>query len=177
MSNNIVYRIVRIVCLVAYAMVLPCSCIGEEDFIEEVVVVGDCLPDFEITMNDGTAMTGTMLRRVPSVIMFFHTSCPDCRQTLPHMQRLYDKYVGRGVQFALISREEGEASVNAYWEENGFTMPYSAQDDRQVYELFAYRRVPRVYVSNATGIVYHIFTDNPTPTDEALDEAVRDVLE
>ena len=93
------------------------------------------------------------------------------------MQRLYDKYVGRGVQFTLISREEGEASVNAYWEENGFTMPYSAQDDRQVYELFAYRRVPRVYVSNATGIVYHIFTDNPTPTDEALDEAVRDVLE
>ena len=104
--------------------------------------------------------------------MFFHTACPDCQQTLPRVQRLYNGYASQGVQFALISREEGEATVAAYWEANGFTMPYSAQEDRKVYEKFAYSRVPRIYISNASGRVTHSFTDSPIPTDEMLEEGV-----
>ena len=168
-----IYRVGRMLCLIAWTLILPCSCIGEEEPTEEVVTVGDRLPNFEVTMNDGTTITGAMLRGTPSVVMFFHTSCPDCQQTLPRVQRLYDTYACSGVKFALISREDGEASVASYWEKHGLTMPYSAQEDRGIYELFAYQRVPRVYVSDATGTIRHIFTDNPTPTDEMLDEAVK----
>lgn len=174
-SYNMILHMGRMLCLLAWAMALPCSCIKEDEPDEEVVVVGDRLPDFEVTMSDSTTLTGAMLREGVSVVMFFHTACPDCQQTLPHMQRLYDEYANEGVRFALISREEGETSVAAYWKEQGLTMPYSAQDDRSVYELFAYRRVPRVYVSDATGTVRHIFTDDPTPTDEVLDEAIREL--
>ena len=169
------YSIIRLghrVCLLALAMIALGGCITEEEPTEEVVAVGSTLPDFEVTLNDGSTITGAMLRQTPSVVVFFHTACPDCQQTLPRVQRLYDAYASRGVQFALISREEGEASVAAYWETNGLTMPYAAQEDRTVYERFAYRRVPRVYVSNASGIVTHIFTDEPTPTDEDLNGAV-----
>ena len=130
--------------------------------------VGDKLPDFSVTMNDSSVVTGATLRKSASVIMFFHSSCPDCRQTLPHVQRLYNEYASRGVQFALISREEEETSVAAYWAEKEFTMPYSAQKDRRVYELFARRRVPRIYVSDSVGVVRYVFTDNPTPTAEVL---------
>ena len=94
---------------------------------------------------------------------------------MPRIQRLYDTYASKGVRFALISREDGEASVAAYWEEHGLTMPYSAQEGRTVYELFAYRRVPRIYVSDSTGTIRHIFTDDPIPTEEILEGAMRDV--
>ena len=174
--NNMILRTGRMLCLLVWALVLPGSCINEEEPIKEVVEVGHRLPDFGVTMSDGATITGAMLRTTPSVVMFFHTSCPDCQQTLPRMQRLYDKYANEGVRFALISREDDEASVAAYWREHGLTMPYSAQDDRHIYELFAYRRVPRVYVSDATGTIRHIFTDDPTPTDEVLDKSVKDVM-
>ena len=164
------------VCLLALAMIALGGCIAEEEPTEEVVVVGSTLPDFEVTMNDGSLVTGAMLRTTPSVVMFFHTACPDCQQTLPRVQRLYDGYVGQGVQFALISREEGEATVAAYWEANGLTMPYSAQEDREVYEKFAYSRVPRIYISNASGRVTHSFTDSPIPTDEDLNGAVSTAI-
>lgn len=157
---------------------LPCSCINEEPIpIEEVVTLGDTLPDFTIIMNDGNLLTGKTLRSSTSVIMFFHTNCPDCQQVLPHVQRLYNVYNQQGVAFALISREEDEASVSSYWMEQAFTMPYSAQNNRKIYELFAYRRVPRIYISEHGGTVRYIFTDNPTPTYETLNEAIENILE
>ena len=174
--NNMIFRMGRMLCLTALALMLPSSCIDDEEPTEEVVIVGHQLPDFEVTMSDGTTVSGAMLRTTSSVVMFFHTSCPDCQQTLPRMQRIYEAYASDGVRFALISREDGEAAVSAYWEEHELTMPYSAQEDRRIYELFAYSRVPRVYVSDSTGTIRHIFTDDPTPTYEMLDAAIMDVM-
>ena len=153
------------------------SCIGEEPMdIEDIVVAGSTLPDFEVEMNDGSTITSEQLRTTTSVVMFFHTGCPDCQQALPRMQRLYDTYHRQGVQFALISREDGATSVAAYWQESGFTMPYSAQEDRTIYELFARKRVPRIYISNDCGVIKSLFTDNPVPTYEALEAALATLL-
>ena len=153
------------------------SCVGEEPMdIEDIVVVGSTLPDFEVEMNDGSTITGAQLRTTTSVVMFFHTGCPDCRKTLPCVQRLYDDYSEGEVQFALISREEGAPSIEEYWAENGYTMPYSAQEDRAIYELFARKRVPRIYISNDCGVIESIFTDNPIPTYEEMAEALNELL-
>ena len=69
--------------------------------------VGDKVPDFTVTMNDGTTVTGEMLREGVSLIMFFTTGCKDCRQTLPHIQRIYDEFLPKGVRFALITEPPG----------------------------------------------------------------------
>lgn len=165
----------RILCSIV--LLLPCSCINDEPTdVEEVVTLGSTLPDFAVVMNDGATLTGEMLRSSDAVVMFFHTSCPDCRQALPLVQQLYNGYAQEGVMFALISREEDNASVSAYWEESGFTMPYSAQSNRSVYELFARRRVPRIYISESGGVVHHIFTDDPVPSYEDLVEALEEIL-
>lgn len=165
---------VRVLCAVMLLSVS--SCINDEaDEVEEVVTSGAMLPDFAVTMHDGSTLTGEELRRVVSVVMFFHTGCPDCRAALPRVQQLYDTYAAQGVMFVLISREEEAASVAAYWEEQGFTMPYSAQTDRKVYELFARKRVPRIYISERGGVVRHIFTDNPVPDNDTLVEAIEGV--
>ena len=68
----------------------------------EVVRVGDLLPDFSVTMNDGSVVTGDSLRKSVAVVLFFHTTCPDCQQLLPQIQPLYDEYAPRGVAFALF---------------------------------------------------------------------------
>ena len=159
--------------LVIFFMV-PCSCINEEhDDAIEAVQVGDRLPDFTTIMNDSSTVTGKILRESVSVVMFFHTSCPDCQKTLPHIQQIYDKYAPQGVAFTLISRGEEDASIAAYWETNGLTLPYSPQTDWHVYEVFAKQRIPRIYISDPRGVVRYIFTDNPVPTYQALDEALQ----
>jgi peroxiredoxin len=163
----------RIAILFVFAGLLT-SCIKERQTGVDLVV-GESIPDFTVAMSDGTSMTGAQLREGVSCIVFFTTVCPDCQQTLPHIQSIYDEYFGK-VRFALISREEESQTISAYWSEHGFTMPYSAQSDRHIYELFARTRVPRVYICR-DGIIKAIFTDQPSnPTYEILSAALDEAL-
>lgn len=150
------------------------SCIKEKPTGVDLAI-GEVIPDFEVTMNDGSVVTGQELRQTPSCIVFFHTSCPDCQQALPLIQQLYSKYSSQGVRFALISREEEDSTVSSYWKENSFTMPYSAQSTREIYNLFAQTRVPRIYICEKGGIIKAIYTDDPVPGFEELDQKIISV--
>ena len=143
---------------VAFAAV---SCISEKDKGEFELQIGDTIPDFSIVMNDGTALESSSLKRGVSVIMFFNTGCPDCQKTLPSVQKVYDEFKGE-VSFAIISRAQENSEVAPYWSENDYTLPYSPQADRKIYNLFATSRVPRVYICK-DGIIKHIYTDSPIP--------------
>lgn len=156
------------------SIVLFTSCIKERPAGADLGV-GDIIPDFEVTMNDGSVVTGHDLRQTPSCVVFFHTLCPDCQQALPEIQKAYDKYASQGVRFALISREEEDASIASYWKEKAYTMPYSAQSTRDVYALFAQTRVPRVYICERGGVIKAIYTDDPVPGFEELDQMIISV--
>ena len=130
--------------------------------------VGDMIPEFSVIMNDGTSVSNQSLIGNVSFIMFFHTTCPDCQQTLPIVQEIYNKYTQKGVRFALISRDEGSEEIDSYWTEQSYNMPYSAQKDRKVYNKFASSRIPRLYICDKDGIIRYIFTDDPIPTYDDL---------
>lgn len=152
------------------------SCIKENGTPRELEV-GDLLPDFTVTMNDGSTISDDDIKAGVSVVMFFHTTCPDCQKVLPRMQMIYDEYSSEGVSFTLISRQQESEEIEAFWSEKGLTMPYSAQKDRKVYEKFAQSRIPRVYVNEKGGIIRYIFTDTPmNPTYDDLKSAVEDVI-
>ncbi len=138
--------------------------------------VGDEVPGFEVVMSDGSVVTDESLRGNVSLIMFFHTGCPDCREELPVVQRIYDEYASKGVVFAVVGRAESREVVEAYWEENGLEMPYSAQEDRSVYEKFAKTRIPRIYINDRDGIVRYIYTDDPVPGYSDLKSALESLM-
>ncbi len=160
----------------AVFMFFLCGCISDREegaFLRE----GDMLPDFEAVMSDGSCVSGAMLRKRVSCIVFFNTSCPDCRKELPSIQRLYDGYASKGASFAVISRCEGYSSIMDYWGKNGLEMPFSAQDTRRLYSLFANSGIPRVYMSGKDGIIRHVFADNPVPSYDELEAALSGLLQ
>ena len=152
------------------------GCIRED--IESGVEVkpGDSLPSFEVVMNDGEVVTEDSLIGNVSVLMFFHTSCPDCQQALPRVQEIYNEYSSKGVYFTLVSRECGKDEIEAYWRENGLDLPYSAQDDRKVYNMFATSRIPRIYISDENGTIRYIFTDDPVASYDDLKSALESLI-
>ena len=169
-----IYDMRRISVVLAVMMCLA-GCINEK--IEGAdLKVGDMIPDFEVVMDDGSVISDDILKESVSVVMFFHTSCPDCQQVLPEMQKIYDKYASQGVNIALISREESEMSINAFWEKKCFNMPYSAQNGREVYLKFARERIPRVYVCEKGGIIRYMFTDNPNPSYDDIMSSLESLI-
>lgn len=151
------------------------GCIMEK-ITDKEIKVGDSLPEFKVTMNDGTIVSDDSLKGEVSIVMFFHISCPDCQQALPRVQRLYDEYASENLKWALISRECSSDEIEAYWSGNGLDLPYSAQNDRDIYNLFATSRIPRIYISDENGTVRYIFTDDPVPSYDDLKSAVESLI-
>ncbi len=176
-------RRINILFLLLTIAVASTGCIKDDDTDNDLVGVGDQLPQFSVQMNDGSTISTNDLLGAPSLIVFFDTTCPDCQQAMPRVDSLYLEYgIGAGgkssgqVHFVCISRAQGEEIVAAYWEESGFSMPYSAQEDRTVYNLFATMTVPRVYISDSQTIVRSIYTDSPLPEYEDLLQDITALL-
>lgn len=131
-----------------------CSLGGEDPIRPEdnLVNAGDTLPAFSIYTSDGRQITTEQLKGKPSLIVFFSTGCPDCQSVLPDLERRYRLYAADTTYIA-ISREQAGDEVAAYWAQHTLSLPYSAQSDRRVYSLFARRGIPRIYISDAQGIV------------------------
>ena len=140
-------------------VVAGCSAVNDDEETIERIKVGDRVPSFSLTVDNGgqvrsfstTQLTGE------TVIVFFNTTCPDCQRDLPLLNDYYLKHKDEeGFQMVAISREEGDASVAAYWEANHLQIPYFAQTDRRIYNLFATSIIPRVYFCGADGIVTRV---------------------
>ena len=163
------------VVLIFSFLLLAAGCVKEEQKGADLKV-GDIIPDFEVVMSDGRLVTDDDLKENVSVVMFFHTSCKDCQQALPIMQRIYDEYASESLQIVLISRGEDKESICTYWNENCLKMPYSAQNDKKVYRKFASTRIPRIYVNEKGGIIRHIFTDDTVPSYGAIKMRLENVI-
>lgn len=158
--NRYKFFIGLLLCLV----VAGCSSIhdDEEDVIEHIVV-GDHVPSFSVSVvdNGSPATFSTNHLTGETVIVFFSTLCGDCKRELPELNDYYLRHKDDpGFQMVAISRGEGEDMVAPFWEEYDLQIPYSAQSDRQIYNLFASSIIPRVYFVSAQGLVTRILIEN-----------------
>lgn len=147
--------------MLLYLLLTGCSSI-EDDEAKERVAVGDRVPLFSVEMvKDGERSTfSTSHLTGETVIVFFSVKCGDCQRDLPKLNQYYLKHKDDpGFQMIAISRAEGEDLVVPFWEEYGLQIPYSAQNDRRIYELFASSIIPRVYFVSAQGIVTRVFIE------------------
>lgn len=150
---------------------LMTSCVSDNDPEPETLIhPGDLLPQFSITMSDGTTVSTTNLAGRPSLICFFNTECPDCRQELPEVNKAYEYCRDNGIDatFLCISRAEEDRDITAYWLKNGLSLPYSPQTTTSVYNLFATSGIPRIYISDPELHVTHTFDDTQMPTANQL---------
>ncbi len=129
---------------------------GTDSDVTGRVRVGDRLPSFtvDVISGDSTFVFSSNHLVGNTVIVFFHTGCIDCQRELPELDKYYQQHLhDPGFQMIAIAREESEADIAAFWQENGLTIPYSPQPDRTIFYLFADMYIPRAYMCSQTGIV------------------------
>ena len=135
----------------------------EDPDVSSIVRVGDLLPDFSVEVIDGSSRTLFNNKGLlgTTVIVFFHTSCIDCQRELPELNDYYLRHrLDPGFQMVAIAREESEESIAAYWQQHNLSIPFSPQADRQIYNLFATKFIPRAYLCSNQGIVLWMGVEN-----------------
>lgn len=170
---------IRIRYFIAILLVVLTGCVSEPE--GENVADGNEAPDFTASVfceglfSDARSVTLSSLRGQPVLLLFFNTSCPDCREELPIVQQLYDIYSER-MEFLCVARGESLESVKTYWIENGLTLPVSPQPDTKIYNLYAKSVIPRTYVLNAGGIITASFSDSPIADFATLSKIIESLL-
>lgn len=165
--------------ILVFILSVLASCIKDNvpDSGEDKVKTGDLLPDFAVEMNDGNVISTEDVKGKVSVITFFHTLCPDCQAELPVLQNVYEEYSDDDrVMIFAISREENDVDVSEYWDENDITIPYSAQEDRTVYEMFSTFGIPKIYISDRKMVVRYIHSDEDMPTADVLKYEINSLI-
>lgn len=139
-------------------LILTVGCVNDnEPEPRSLIEVGDPLPQFSVMLNDGSTLTTEMLRGTESMIVFFTTTCPDCRRELPRIQAYADAH--SDLRVVCISRSQTARDVESFWQTENLTLPYSAQPDAAIYSLFATAGVPRVYCADPDLRVTAIYVE------------------
>lgn len=125
---------------------------------DEVVRTGMRLPAFEVSLANGQTVTDSTLRGRPAVIVFFNTQCYDCRRELPRVERCFQEFADR-VTFVCIARSDSADAVRQFWAAQGLTLPVAPQTDHRIFDRFARRTIPRIYVADADGTVRDVFVE------------------
>ena len=69
--------------------------------------VGTTAPEFCLTALDGKTHTlASLLHRGPVVLAFFKISCPVCQFTFPFLQRIAERFEGKGVSVVGVSQDD-----------------------------------------------------------------------
>lgn len=161
----------------AISCLFPSSCVTDSEPENNGVQVGDMLPYFSVILDNDETISTPDLKGKVSVIEFFNTSCPDCRESLPQLQIAYDTYKdNENVCIFTISREENAESIDTFWRQEGLSLPYSPQNDWDVYYLFATVGIPRIYVSDREGKIVYTYGDTDIPSAATLEKNIESIL-
>lgn len=130
----------------------------------EHVALGEPLPPFSALTLDGKKYTPETLLGQRSLIVFFDTWCPDCKDELPEVQRAYDILSDADAPFAIlaVSRKSDEKSVKDFWSTNSLSIPVAVPGSTSVYDLFDRHSgtgVPQGYLVDEEGVVRGFFSD------------------
>ncbi|MDE2764273.1 MAG: TlpA disulfide reductase family protein [Gemmatimonadota bacterium] len=128
------------------------------------VVSGSPAPDFAVTLPDGEPVTLDSYRGRVVLLNVWATWCAPCREEMPSMQRLYDRFGRDDFEIAAISidapRERRDARGNpggdpvAFARELGLTFPILLDSSGGIQRTYRTSGVPESFLIGRDGIIY-----------------------
>ncbi len=151
-------------------ILMTLSCLRPET-IAEHVQPGEKLPEFNAELLDGTRICTEDMTGQYSLIILFSTTCPDCINQLPEIQKFHDAE-HESVKVLGINRGEKKEIVRTFLEKNNYTFPVCAPEDRSLYDIFDRQSgsgVPQIYISNPDGVVTFYADDSRVISERELE--------
>ncbi len=121
------------------------------------ILIGDPFPAEELPSLASAKVALPATGQVV-VVELFATWCESCRDALPIVARLRERF-GDRVTFVTVSEDEGEDArpkVARFADAMGIAEPILLDADHALYDRLGVRKLPTAYVIDAKGVVRHI---------------------
>lgn len=113
--------------------------------------VGDMAPDFTLLDAEGREVSLRQFQGQVVVLEFWSSWCHYCKESMPALQRLHDKWSGKGAAVLAINcRDTADVDPGAFVRGKGYTYPV-IPDGNAVAPQYRISGIPHVFVIGTDG--------------------------
>jgi peroxiredoxin len=140
------------------------------------VTLQDQAPDFTLKSLEGSNLRLEEYRGQVVLINFWASWCGPCRQEMPLLDRLHQRYLDTGFAVLGINVEGEEAPARNLIDRIPVTFPVLIDQEQRVSELYELEAMPSTVVVDRDGVVRYIHRGYK-PGDEAkYIEVVKELI-
>lgn len=109
------------------------------------------IPPFTVTSLTGQTLKSTELAGTITLLNFWATWCPPCKQEMPSLQKLNDAMKSYPFRIVAISTGESRKTVETFISKNNYTFPIFLDENSAVGTAFASQGIPTTYILDKKG--------------------------
>jgi peroxiredoxin len=114
-------------------------------------------PSFALKSSTGEHVSLASLKGKVVMVNFWATWCVPCRQEMPHLQALYERYESLGFELLAVNVEKNNADgVRKWLEETPVTFPVLLDGNNQVSKLYKVQTMPSTVLIGRDGTMRFI---------------------
>jgi DsbE subfamily thiol:disulfide oxidoreductase len=147
-SKVIILVIIGAAALLAFVL----SVKKQETSLPRVLVEGMEAPALMLADPSGKSLGPSDPKGSVVFVNFWATWCPPCREELPSIQALYNRFKDRqGFRMATILYREDYEKAMAYLKENNFDFPVALDSNKETARSYGVTGVPETYIVDKKG--------------------------
>jgi peroxiredoxin len=140
------------------------------------VVLRAPAPDFTLHAADGHNLRLQELRGQVVLVNFWATWCGPCREEMPQLNRLYEKYRGSGFTLLGVSVDDDANNAVAVARRLGVSFPVLLDTDKTVSKLYDLATMPSTVLIDRDGRVRYLNRGYHAGVQAEYDEQIRALL-
>jgi cytochrome c biogenesis protein CcmG/thiol:disulfide interchange protein DsbE len=117
------------------------------------VKVGDAAPAYAAETLDGERASVELMRGRPVLLNVWATWCHPCRQEIPALEQLHQRYGPRGLHVVGVSidQRDQETGIREFLQEYGASYPIWLDPDSEVTTAYSTMGVPSTFLIGPDG--------------------------
>ena len=121
-------------------------------------------------------MNGEKRQEAPKATLldFWATWCGPCRQTLPVLEKIYNKYASQGLEVIGISSEQKAPLLSFYKKQHSSPYPLYRDADQGLWRRYGIHAVPTLMLLDSNGYIKRVWSG--APSYEMLEKLVLEVM-
>jgi peroxiredoxin len=138
--------------------------------------VGSLAPDFTLHSVGGPNLRLGEQRGQVVLVNFWASWCGPCREEMPQLNRLYDKYRGAGLVMLGVNVDEDPAKAAAVAAQLGVRFPVLLDSDKQVSGRYELSAMPSTVLIDRNGKVRFLHKGFREGYAQLYEQQIRDLI-
>lgn len=133
-------------------------------------------PDFTLRSMGGPNLRLQEQRGQVVLVNFWATWCGPCRQEMPQLNKLYDKYRAAGFVLLGVNVDDNSQHASDVAQKMGLRFPVLLDSDKAVSRLYDLSTMPTTVLIDREGRVRHVHNGYLAGYEDLYDKEIRGLL-